>query len=83
MLPCDCSGCLPPLHVFIWLCLALVALQVQVYTVKVSLCWNALLAGMGSSQQITLLLGKHKLMFWKGTLTLLLGRGCQGVVGVV
>lgn len=40
MLPCDCSGYLPQLHVFTWLFLAFVALQVQIYTVKVSLLWE-------------------------------------------
>lgn len=41
MLPCDCSGSLPQLHVFIWWgFLAFVALQMQIYTDKVSQLWE-------------------------------------------
>lgn len=71
---------LPQLHIFIWL-LAFVALQVQIYTV--SLLWEHADCRYGQFQSDHTLLGKHKFMFWKGSLLLLPGRLCQGALNDV
>lgn len=60
--------------------MAFVALQAQIYTVRVSLLWEHADCGYGQFQRDHTVLEEHKFMFWKGSLLLLSGRRCQAVL---